>query len=653
MLRTILIFFFAIGFIQIHGQGCLYTRQSDSLFLVKFYDGLENKGLMFEWDFAKPLDKIDPLRVRLSSDGCHIEYLNFENSGLKTQGYLFPMLLLGMTHLKYLNLSFCNLKGNIPNELYNLNNLSHLDLSYNFFSGRLNPSISKLTNLEYLVLSENQLFGELIPEIFQLTSLKDLNLRKNKLSGGISFKISKLKNLEKLRLGQNNFTGTLPPEIGQLIQLTEFSVQGNQFEGAIPSSFDQLTNLQIIYLNDNYFNEIPKLPNTWYRLLNISGNNFTFEDLLPVFQSKLNSSAEFYYSPQREFTVGNRYYLNPGAKHTMTVSFDESVSGNKINWLRNNSNIGLGKDCNIQSFDNSLHGGVYTSVVENAELPSLKLHIYHDTLACIPQTGYYRTTLCENKFIDIHGKRFDKNHTSDSILIKGFSQNACDSLILVQLDIIDNSTSHFYNSICKGVPFEWNGQLYFERGVYPQRMVNQAGCDSLVYLHLEISELKDNAVIQNDLGNNSGSIEVFITDGLPPFRYKWSNGSDESKISNLGPGFYQLEVIDANQCTKKFEYEIRNQTGSEWPSDKVIKVFPNPVIGNSGMVHFYTNTLTSNDIPEFFWVNSLGQVQSVKSNQHATNEWLIQKPEQAGVFMLRVTLSGRAPLVYFPVEILK
>ncbi|MBK8404964.1 MAG: hypothetical protein IPL25_13030 [Saprospiraceae bacterium] len=30
-------------------------------------------------------------------------------------------------------MSFCNLKGNIPNELYNLNNLSHLDLSYNFF----------------------------------------------------------------------------------------------------------------------------------------------------------------------------------------------------------------------------------------------------------------------------------------------------------------------------------------------------------------------------------------------------------------------------------------------------------------------------------------------------------------------------------------
>ncbi|MBK8404963.1 MAG: hypothetical protein IPL25_13025 [Saprospiraceae bacterium] len=81
-----------------------------------------------------------------------------------------------------------------------------------------------------------------------------------------------------------------------------------------------MTNLQIIYLNDNYFNEIPKLPNTWYRLLNISGNNFTFEDLLPVFQSKLNSFGRIYYSPQREFTVGNRYYLNPGAKHTMTVS---------------------------------------------------------------------------------------------------------------------------------------------------------------------------------------------------------------------------------------------------------------------------------------------------------------------------------------------
>ncbi|MBK8404961.1 MAG: hypothetical protein IPL25_13015 [Saprospiraceae bacterium] len=32
----------------------------------------------------------------------------------------------------------------------------------------------------------------------------------------------------------------------------------------------------------------------------------------------------------------------------------------------------------------------------------------------------------------------------------------------------------------------------------------------------KLQKLKDNAVIQNDLGKNSGSIGVFITDGLPP-----------------------------------------------------------------------------------------------------------------------------------------
>ncbi|MBK7879837.1 MAG: hypothetical protein IPJ83_04675 [Saprospiraceae bacterium] len=653
MHRNFLFLLLAIGFFQISGQSCSDTRQSDSLFLVKFYNSLEHKGLMYEWDFSKPLDRIDPLRVRLSADGCFIEYINFENSGLKTQGYLFPMLLLGMTHLKYLNLSFCNLKGNIPNELYNLNDLTQLDFSYNFFSGKLNPSISKLTKLESLVLSENQLSGELIPELFQLTKLKDLNIRKNKFSGRIPSQIASLKNLEKLRLGQNSLTGTLPVEIGQLTQLTEISLQSNQLDGPVPSSLDQLTNLQIIYLNDNYFTGIPKLQNTWYRLLDVSSNKFTFEDLLPLYQSKLNSSAEFYYSPQRDFNVGNRYYLNPGSRHTMTVSIDGSVANNKVSWLRNNSNVGNGKDCSIQSFNNSIHGGVYSSIVENAELPSLKLNVNHDTLACLPQTGIYNLTLCENKFVDIHGRRFDVNHTSDSILLMGFSQNACDSLVLVHVEIIENSTDHFYSKICKGMPFEWNGQLYFERGVYPQRLVNQGGCDSVVYLHLEISELKDNAIIQNDLGNNSGTIEVFITDGLPPYQYHWSTGSNQSKITNLGPGIYQLEVLDANQCSKKFFYEIRNQTGSVVPAENLIKVYPNPVPGDVDMVHFIASELTGDEKPSFFWVNSLGQLQSAKSIHESGNEWLIQRPDQAGVFLLRIAISGRSPMVYFPVEIFR
>lgn len=189
---------------------------------------------------------------------------------------------------------------------------------------------------------------------------------------------------------------------------------------------------------------------TWYRLLDVSSNKFTFEDLLPLYQSKLNSSAEFYYSPQRDFNVGNRYYLNPGSRHTMTVSIDGSVANNRISWLRNNSNVGNGKDCSIQSFNNSIHGGVYSSIVENAELPSLKLNVNHDTLACLPQTGIYNLTLCENKFVDIHGRRFDVNHASDSILLMGFSQNACDSLVLVHVEILKILLTIFIVKFVKG-----------------------------------------------------------------------------------------------------------------------------------------------------------------------------------------------------------
>lgn len=45
-----------------------------------------------------------------------------------------------------------------------------------------------------------------------------------------------------------------------------------------------------------------------------------------------------------------------------------------------------------------------------------------------------------------------------------------------------------------------------------------------------------------------GSISVNIVGGTPPFIYNWSNGSNGASINNLLPGYYHLEVTDANGC---------------------------------------------------------------------------------------------------------
>ncbi|MBI5915711.1 MAG: T9SS type A sorting domain-containing protein [Bacteroidetes bacterium] len=45
-----------------------------------------------------------------------------------------------------------------------------------------------------------------------------------------------------------------------------------------------------------------------------------------------------------------------------------------------------------------------------------------------------------------------------------------------------------------------------------------------------------------------GSMTVFVTGGIPPYMYMWSNGGSTPTISNLPPGEYCITVMDANNC---------------------------------------------------------------------------------------------------------
>lgn len=54
----------------------------------------------------------------------------------------------------------------------------------------------------------------------------------------------------------------------------------------------------------------------------------------------------------------------------------------------------------------------------------------------------------------------------------------------------------------------------------------------------------------NDAGcnKNNGSITATVTGGTSPYFYVWSTGSTATGISNLSPGSYFLNILDANGC---------------------------------------------------------------------------------------------------------
>src|SRR5690606_7549366 len=54
----------------------------------------------------------------------------------------------------------------------------------------------------------------------------------------------------------------------------------------------------------------------------------------------------------------------------------------------------------------------------------------------------------------------------------------------------------------------------------------------------------------NCFGDNTGAVNVRISGGVTPYRYKWSNGDTTRNISGLPIGKYTLTATDANGCVQ-------------------------------------------------------------------------------------------------------
>ena len=137
-----------------------------------------------------------------------------------------------------------NLSGTIPD--LQLEKLKYLDLSYNNLSGNL-PSFSSLPSLEKLIIWRNQLSGP-VPN-FSLPNLKRLDLGYNNLSGAIP-NFSGIPNVEHIDMPSNNFTSL--PTFTFISNITYIGFLQNSITGLLPD-FSNLTNLWFIELIGNDF----------------------------------------------------------------------------------------------------------------------------------------------------------------------------------------------------------------------------------------------------------------------------------------------------------------------------------------------------------------------------------------------------------------
>ncbi|EOY23386.1 Disease resistance family protein / LRR family protein, putative [Theobroma cacao] len=151
--------------------------------------------------------------------------------------------------LRYLNLSYNQISGILPDLSLKFVSFPGLDLRSNLLDGPLPLFPSKSTSLN---LSKNRFSGS-ISSLCRITgeALQFLDLSENLLSGTVPNCFQQWPYLQVLNLANNNFSGRLPSSIGSLVSLVMFNLHNNSFSGELPSSLNNCTEVKFMDLSDN------------------------------------------------------------------------------------------------------------------------------------------------------------------------------------------------------------------------------------------------------------------------------------------------------------------------------------------------------------------------------------------------------------------
>lgn len=178
---------------------------------------------------------------------------------------------------------------------------------------------------------------------------------------------------------------------------------------------------------------------------------------------------------------------------------------------------------------------------------------------CKTLISNYSPTVCSGDTIVINNKKYYDGKTTGSDTMRGMSLLGCDSVVNISINLKAKVQFTFSDTLCNDASITINNVVFNKdkaRQTFNLKTVEE--CDSTLLVDLNfLPELKTKEVIiSKDDGTGSGSIEVIIEGGLPPYKYRWQNGADINKLINQNAGNFNLTVTDGKGCQKSFSFVI-------------------------------------------------------------------------------------------------
>ncbi|CAM8974024.1 unnamed protein product [Rhodiola kirilowii] len=193
---------------------------------------------------------------------------------------LDPQVFANFSHLVTFSAVSCELKGNFPAEVFQVQALQTLDLSDNpdlhgilprffgnnslqiltlsntNFTGMISESIGELKRLSHLDLGQSNFHGPIPVQLWKLNNLVHLDLSSNRLNGSLQF-FAPLVKLTVLLVPNNLLTGSITTiNWKELVQLENLDLRNNSFSGRIPVSLFGMKSLKKLVLSQNRFDSL-------------------------------------------------------------------------------------------------------------------------------------------------------------------------------------------------------------------------------------------------------------------------------------------------------------------------------------------------------------------------------------------------------------
>ena len=111
--------------------------------------------------------------------------------------------------------------------------------------------------------------------------------------------------------------------------------------------------------------------------------------------------------------------------------------------------------------------------------------IVRTNLVVLPKSNFEETvTICENETYNFQGNLLSQTNEYKDTLINSVG---CDSIITLDLIVLENSDYSYSQSICENEPYFFNEEMISNTGIYKDTLTSFNGCDSFITLQLDVN----------------------------------------------------------------------------------------------------------------------------------------------------------------------